>query len=511
MMTRLYSSTVLGVDGVEVEVEVDFRPMAEKRTFIVGLPDAAVKESGQRVDTAIQNSGLPFQQGVFVVNLAPADLRKQGPGFDLPIALGMVAGAAERDMDASSWCIVGELALDGAVRPVQGILPQIMEARRMGRKRIMLPRANAHEGTPVQGVEIYPVASLKEAWELLTSSVLPPPFTASGREGREAEDKEAAVDFDEIKGQPYARRAMEIAAAGGHNILLCGSPGSGKSMLVQRLPTILPPLTPEEALETSKIHSVCGLLKRGNGLVARRPFRAPHHTISDAGLMGGGANITPGEVSLAHNGVLFLDELPEFRRAALETLRQPLEAGQVVISRASGTMTFPCRFMLAAAMNPCPCGYLGDRRRTCTCPPAQVARYRRKISGPLLDRFDLLMEVPAVDPAILASAPAGECSAGIRARVMAARQLQRSRYAGTPFRSNAALSGKALQRHCRLLPEGRAILLRAVEELALSARAYDRILKVARTIADLEGSPDIQDPHLYEAVQYRAFEHSLRE
>ena len=508
MMTRLYSSTVLGVDGVEVEVEVDFRPMAEKRTFIVGLPDAAVKESGQRVDTAIQNSGLPFQQGVFVVNLAPADLRKQGPGFDLPIALGMVAGAAERDMDASSWCIVGELALDGAVRPVQGILPQIMEARRMGRKRIMLPRANAHEGTPVQGVEIYPVASLKEAWALLTSSVLPPPFTASGREDREAEDKEAAVDFDEIKGQPYARRAMEIAAAGGHNILLCGSPGSGKSMLAQRLPTILPPLNPEEALETSKIHSVCGLLKRGNGLVARRPFRAPHHTISDAGLMGGGANITPGEVSLAHNGVLFLDELPEFRRAALETLRQPLESGQVVISRASGTMTFPCRFMLAAAMNPCPCGYLGDRRRTCTCPPAQVARYRRKISGPLLDRFDLLMEVPAVDPSILAS---GECSAGIRERVMAARQLQCSRYAGTPFRSNAALSGKALQRHCRLLPESRAILLRAVEELALSARAYDRILKVARTIADLEGSPDIQDSHLYEAVQYRAFEHSLRE
>ena len=345
MMTRLYSSTVLGVDGVEVEVEVDFRPMAEKRTFIVGLPDAAVKESGQRVDTAIQNSGLPFQQGVFVVNLAPADLRKQGPGFDLPIALGMVAGAAERDMDASSWCIVGELALDGAVRPVQGILPQIMEARRMGRKRIMLPRANAHEGTPVQGVEIYPVASLKEAWALLTSSVLPPPFTASGREDREAEDKETAVDFDEIKGQPYARRAMEIAAAGGHNILLCGSPGSGKSMLAQRLPTILPPLNPEEALETSKIHSVCGLLKRGNGLVARRPFRAPHHTISDAGLMGGGANITPGEVSLAHNGVLFLDELPEFRRAALETLRQPLESGQVVISRASGTMTFPCRFV----------------------------------------------------------------------------------------------------------------------------------------------------------------------
>ena len=510
MMTRLYSSTVLGVDGVEVEVEVDFRPMAEKRTFIVGLPDAAVKESGQRVDTAIQNSGLPFQQGIFVVNLAPADLRKQGPGFDLPIALGMVAGVAEKEMDASAWCIVGELALDGTVRPVQGILPQIMEARRMGRKRIMLPQANAYEGTPVQGVEIYPVSSLREAWHLLTSDALPPPFTGSGREAHAPRDKDAAVDFDEIKGQPYARRAMEIAAAGGHNILLCGSPGSGKSMLAQRLPTILPPLSPEEALETSKIHSVCGLLKRGTpGGPASVP--GSPHTISDAGLSGGSANITPGEVSLAHNGVLFLDELPEFRRAALETLRQPLETGQVVISRASGTMTFPCRFMLAAAMNPCPCGYLGDRRRACTCPPAQIARYRRKISGPLLDRFDLLMEIPAVDPSILASAPAGECSASIRERVAAARRLQSSRYAGTPFRNNAALSGKALQKYCRLLPEGRAILLRAVEELALSARAYDRILKVARTIADLEGTSDIQDVHLYEAVQYRAFEQSLRD
>ena len=508
MMTRLYSSTVLGVEGVEVEVEVDFRPMAEKRTFIVGLPDTAVKESGQRVDTAIQNSGLPFQQGIFVVNLAPADLKKQGPGFDLPIALGMIAGAAEKLVDASLWCIIGELALDGTVRPVQGILPQVIEARRMGRKRIMLPHANAHEAAPVHGVEIFPVSTLQEAWELLTSAALPAPFTAPQKAG---DISEANVDFDEIKGQAYARRAMEIAAAGAHNILLSGSPGSGKSMLAQRLPTILPPLNREEALETSKVHSVCGLLKRGNGLVTQRPFRAPHHTISDAGLMGGGNNITPGEVSLAHNGVLFLDELPEFRRATLETLRQPLESGHAIISRASGTMTFPCRFMLAAAMNPCPCGYLGDRRRTCICSPAQIARYRQKISGPLLDRFDLLMEVPAVDPAMLAAAPSGECSASIRERVVAARERQQKRYAGTVIRSNAALSGKALHKHCRLRPEGQAILLRAVEELALSARAYDRILKVARTIADLADSAEIQDHHVYEAVQYRTFERSLRE
>ena len=510
MMTRLYSSTVLGVEGVEVEVEVDFRPMAERRTFIVGLPDTAVKESGQRVDAAIQNSGLPFQQGIFVVNLAPADLKKQGPGFDLPIALGMIAGAAETDMDASLWCIMGELALDGTVRSVQGLLPQVIEARRMGRRRIMLPQANAYEAAPVSGVEIYPVSSLKEAWLLLTSPSLPPPFSPKQDQDPSGTTEEPCnIDFDEIKGQSYARRAMEIAAAGGHNILLSGSPGSGKSMLVQRLPTILPPLSREEALETSRIHSVCGLLRRGHGLVTQRPFRAPHHTISEAGLMGGGANITPGEVSLAHNGVLFLDELPEFRRAALETLRQPLESGQVVISRASGTMTFPCRFMLAAAMNPCPCGYLGDRRRACSCPPSQISSYRRKISGPLLDRFDLMMEVPAVDPSTLASAPAGECSSSIRERVMGARQVQQKRYEGTPFRTNASLSGKALHRYCRIPPAAQEILRRAVEELTLSARAYDRILKVARTIADLENSADIRDSHLYEAVQYRAFEHSL--
>ncbi len=508
MMIRLYSCAVLGVDGIEVEVEVDSRPCSEKRICnIVGLPDTAVKESIQRVDAGIQNSGLPFLFDSCVVNLAPADLKKQGPGFDLPIALGMTACAAGIMPDTEPWCIMGELALDGAVRPVQGVVRQVIDARRGGGKRIILPAANAAEAAPVTDVEIYPVQTLYEAWNLLNAETLPAPFTAEPDEVTQDED---ALDFDEIKGQAYARRAMEIAAAGGHNILLCGSPGSGKSMLAQRLPTILPPLSREEALETTRIHSVCGHLKRGSGLIGRRPFRDPHHTISDVGLMGGGSNITPGEVSLAHNGVLFLDELPEFRRSTLETLRQPLESGQVVIARASGTLAFPCRFMLVAAMNPCPCGYLGDKRRHCTCSPAQIARYRQKISGPLLDRFDLMMEVPAVDPAILAAAPAGESSATIRERVMAARLIQQKRYAGAPIHCNAALSGKALRRYCALTPAGQQILLRAVEELALSARAYDRILKVARTIADLAGSPDIEEPHLYEAVQYRAFEKSLR-
>lgn len=508
MMTRLYSSTVVGVEGVEVEVEVDYTRNAEgKRTFIVGLPDAAVKESAQRVDAAIMNSGFAFMGGWTVVNLAPADLKKQGPSFDLPIALGMLLAMCERQIDASKWCILGELALDGSVRAVQGVLPQVLEARKQGRTRIMLPAANACEAAPIEGISIFPVASLLDAWNLLEQAE---PVSDYVYHEADEEEMVSNVDFDEIKGQPYARRAMEIAAAGGHNILLCGSPGSGKSMLAQRLPTILPPLSKEESLETTKIHSVCGLLRRGCGLVKQRPFRAPHHTISDVGLMGGGANISPGEVSMAHNGVLFLDELPEFKRSTLEALRQPLEAGSVAISRASGSMVFPCKFMLVAAMNPCPCGYQGDKRRRCNCPPAQVARYRRKISGPLLDRFDLLMEVPAVDPVILANAPAGESSAVIRQRVIEARLIQQQRYAGTPFVNNASLSGKALHKYCVLSPENKEILLHAVEDLALSARAYDRVLKVARTIADLAHSDTIESKHLYEAIQYRIFEQALR-
>lgn len=506
MIARLYSATVIGVDGIEVEVEVDARSSPERKITIVGLPDTAVKESSQRVDSAISNSGFTPLLGNIVVNLAPADLKKQGPGFDLPIALGMLACCSEKTISTDSWCILGELALDGNVRPVQGILPQAIEAKARGKTKIILPEANAAEAAAIGGINVYPVTNLREAWDLLMGKATQPFLPPVRAHSIEHFD----IDFDEIKGQPYARRAMEIAAAGAHNVLLSGSPGSGKSMLAQRLPTILPPLNREESLETSKIHSVCGLIKREEGLVFCRPFRAPHHTISDVGLMGGGASISPGEVSLAHHGVLFLDELPEFRRQTLETLRQPLEAGSVVISRASGTMTFPCRFMLIAAMNPCPCGYMGDPRRACNCTPAQIARYRRKISGPLLDRFDIILEVPPVDTHALIHAPNGESSSSIRARVLAARQRQTERYEGTSFRTNAELSGKSLRKFCNPSPAAVNILHQAVDQLNLSARAFDRILKVARTIADLAGTPDIEEAHVYEAVQMRAFETQLR-
>ncbi len=506
MTARLYSASIAGIDGVEVEVEADIRTAPEPHILIVGLPDTAVKESSQRVESAITNSGLNLPLGTIVINLAPADLKKQGPGFDLPIAMGILSCAREATWDSSAWSIVGELALDGSVRPIKGVLPLVIEARNQGRRNMIVPQANGMEAAAVQGISVFPVETLKEAWRLVSGELTPHPAASPPGD----EEKEYELDFSEVKGQTYARRAMEIAAAGGHNILMSGSPGSGKSMLAHRIPTILPPLTDAEALETSKIHSVCGLLKRDAGLMRTRPFRAPHHTISDAGLMGGGSNISPGEISLSHNGVLFLDELPEFRRQTLETLRQPLEAGEIIISRASGTMAFPARFMLVAAMNPCPCGYQGDRRHPCKCSPAQVEKYRKKISGPLLDRFDIILEVPAVEPARLVAAPDGESSEAIRNRIKAARKLQTERYAGTRFRTNADVSGKILQEHCRPTPETLGILTMAIEQLGLSARAHDRILKVARTIADLAKSQVITEAHLYEAIQFRAFENRLR-
>ncbi len=520
MIAQLFSASLNGITGFEVCVEVSAQGVCDTgRISVVGLPDTAVRESVQRVTAALDNSHFYRPPELVVtVNLSPADVRKQGASFDLPIALGLemsIQTEVKKKPDSccrrvpvglEEWCIVGELSLDGSVRGVRGALAVAVAARASGRKYLMLAEENAAEAAVVEGIMVYGVRNLSEAWDVLldrprfTPAAPLPPLAGAVSD----------IDFDEVKGQPYARRAMEIAAAGGHHLLMCGSPGSGKSMLASRLPTILPPLTPEEALEATTIHSVCGQLPRTAGLMQRRPYRAPHHTISDVGLMGGGSSITPGEISLAHRGVLFLDELPEFNRRTLETLRQPLESGSITISRAAGSMDFPCAFQLIAAMNPCPCGYHGDPARPCKCRPAEVARYRKRISGPLLDRFDIMMEVPPVSPASLLSKPDGESSAAIRARVVAARQRQLVRYAGLGVTCNARLSGKQLQRFCPLTPAQKNMLLSAVEQFSLSARAFDRILRVARTIADLAGREQLADNDLFEAIQFRQFEAKLR-
>ncbi len=520
MITRLHSAAVAGIEGFEVQVEVDVRPAEEQgRIAVVGLPDTAVRESVQRVTSALSNSAF-YRPGelIVTVNLAPADVRKSGPGFDLPIAIGLEIAIQQNapsvpqvhrrrvPVDTDAWCLIGELALDGVVRGVRGVLPLVVAARAAGRRFVMVSHENAAEAAVVEGVVVYAVGSLGEAWDVLLERERFLPYQPQP----EPEPTWQGVDFADVKGQPYARRAMEIAAAGGHNLLMCGSPGSGKSMLAERLVTILPSLTQPEALESSAIHSVCGMLPQGRGLLKMRPYRAPHHTISDVGLMGGGSNITPGEISLAHNGVLFLDELPEFSRRTLETLRQPLESGRVTIARSSGSVDFPCAFMLVAAMNPCPCGYLGDPRHSCRCRQADIARYRRRISGPLIDRFDLLIDVPPVNPADLLHRPDGESSAAIRARVLAARERQRLRYEGTDIRCNARLKGRKLREHCPLNDRQREMLLQAVEQFGLSARAFDRILRVARTIADLAGRDTPSDNDLYEAIQFRQFEQQLR-
>ena len=502
MVSQVFSMGLYGMDAFPVEVEADLSsglPSFE----VVGLPDAAVKESRDRVRAAMKNCGYDFPVSRITVNLAPADKRKEGPIYDLPLLIALLRASRQLDCSLEESVFLGELSLTGEVRPVRGVLPMAIAAKEHGFRSLFVPAANSAEGAVVEGLNVYPVSCVADLLKHLTGETPIAPASAASAEQAEALPM---PDFSEGRGQAQAKRALEIAAAGGHNVLLIGPPGSGKSMLAKRLPSILPDMTFEETIETTKIHSIAGAVPPGVSLIRTRPFRAPHHTVSPAGLAGGGSIPRPGEISLAHNGVLFLDELPEFNRAAMEVLRQPIENGWVTISRVGGTVSYPCSVMFVAAMNPCPCGYFGHPTHRCTCTPQAVGRYLSRVSGPLLDRLDLHIEVPPVEFDELASEEKAESSAAIRARVNAAREIQNRRFRGTAITCNARITPDRLHEFCPLSEKTSALLKTAFERFGLSARAFDRVLKVCRTIADLDGSETIEPRHVAEAVQYRSLD-----